>query len=115
MSTTSCLVLILVCIVYCQPKMIGQVLFENDPKKCGLDASLLSHISHGFTCSFLSDGLLQVRRRLFEDRKNGVSDLAENTPFAFKNLFHFARVEMNRAASFIDAYVDLDVFMVHFG
>jgi TnpA family transposase len=45
MSSASCLVLILACIVYWQAKTIGQILFENDPEQYGIDASLLSHIS----------------------------------------------------------------------
>lgn len=45
MSTASCLVLILACIVYWQAKEISQVLSKNNPEKDGIDVSLLSHIS----------------------------------------------------------------------
>ncbi len=45
MSTASCLVLILACIVYWQVREIQRVILENNPKQDGIDISLLSHIS----------------------------------------------------------------------
>jgi TnpA family transposase len=44
-STTSCLILILACLIYWQAKEMGHVLTQYNPEADGVDPSLLSHIS----------------------------------------------------------------------
>lgn len=44
-NTSSCLTLIMSCIIYWQAKEINRVLLEEDPKDAGMDWSLLEHIS----------------------------------------------------------------------
>jgi len=43
--TSSCLTLIMACIIYWQAKEIGRVILEGDPEAAGVDLSLLEHIS----------------------------------------------------------------------
>jgi TnpA family transposase len=43
--TSSCLTLIMACIIYWQAKGINRVLLEEDPEGAGVDLSLLEHIS----------------------------------------------------------------------
>jgi hypothetical protein len=45
MKTSSCLTLILACIVYWQAKEIGRVIAEYNPETEGVDISLLEHVS----------------------------------------------------------------------
>ncbi|MFC1833871.1 Tn3 family transposase [Thermodesulfobacteriota bacterium] len=45
MSTASCLILILACIVYWQSRGIHRILSENDPESDGVDVSQLTHVS----------------------------------------------------------------------
>jgi hypothetical protein len=44
-NTTSCLTLIMACIIYWQTKEINRVILECDPEAAGVDLSLLKHIS----------------------------------------------------------------------
>jgi TnpA family transposase len=44
-NTSSCLTLIMACIIYWQAKEINRVLLEEDPEGAGVDLSLLEHIS----------------------------------------------------------------------
>jgi TnpA family transposase len=45
MKTSSCLTLILACIIYWQAKEIERVLTECNPQEAGIDISLLEHVS----------------------------------------------------------------------
>ncbi len=44
-NTSSCLTLIMACIIYWQAKEMGRVILEGDPEAAGVDLSLLEHIS----------------------------------------------------------------------
>ena len=44
-NTSSCLTLIMACIIYWQAKEINRVILECDPEGVGIDLSLLEHIS----------------------------------------------------------------------
>lgn len=44
-NTSSCLTLIMACIIYWQAKEINRVILECDPDEAGVDLSLLEHIS----------------------------------------------------------------------
>jgi TnpA family transposase len=44
-NTSSCLTLIMACIIYWQAKEINRVILECDPGGAGIDLSLLEHIS----------------------------------------------------------------------
>lgn len=44
-NTSSCLTLIMACIIYWQAKEINRAILECDPEKAGIDLSLLEHIS----------------------------------------------------------------------
>jgi TnpA family transposase len=44
-NTSSCLTLIMACIIYWQAKEISRVNLEGDPEGAGVDLSLLEHIS----------------------------------------------------------------------
>ena len=44
-NTSSCLTLLMACIIYWQAKEINRVILQGEPQKDGLDLSLLEHIS----------------------------------------------------------------------
>ncbi|MCB0016192.1 MAG: Tn3 family transposase [Anaerolineales bacterium] len=44
-NTSSCLTLIMACIIYWQSKEINRVILEGDPEAAGIDLRLLEHIS----------------------------------------------------------------------
>ncbi|MCA9988452.1 MAG: Tn3 family transposase [Anaerolineales bacterium] len=44
-NTSSCLTLIMACIIYWQSKEINRVILEGDPEVEGIDLTLLEHIS----------------------------------------------------------------------
>ncbi len=44
-NTSSCLTLLMACIIYWQAKEINRVILECDPDEEGVDLSLLEHIS----------------------------------------------------------------------
>ena len=44
-NTSSCLTLIMACIIYWQAKEITHVILECDPEHAGIDLALLEHIS----------------------------------------------------------------------
>lgn len=44
-NTSSCLTLIMACIIYWQAKELNRIVLECDPSKAGVDLALLAHIS----------------------------------------------------------------------
>jgi TnpA family transposase len=44
-NTSSCLTLIMACLIYWQAKEINRIILECDPEEAGVDLSLLEHIS----------------------------------------------------------------------